>query len=441
MLILSFDTAKGQQCTSPCDITLTTGSSTQNLNLNSQNLCIVGDISISNMNINGSNNTICVKTGVTLTGTMNLGNVTINVYGTFNFNGNVNSNVIFNIYSGGTLNYQGNGLNSGTINNSGNLIFSNTGQVNVQGATINNNVGGVFTATAPSKVLFNNTNGPFNNYGTATFTEVENSDGSFNNNAGATLIFQKGTFQHGAFHNSGSVVVNCTGVSGTSCESACLRLGNKNAGQFSNDGSLTVHGSMCLDAQVIFHNNGTVTVDGNLNIQSGGQYVQGSGASTTVGGTTTVPNQSTFSGGTLCSTSVSGTTSNTTQSCGTPPTINNITATTCRNTQVTISIPASVASPATISWSSLKIRSGTTTVLATASSPTLTTTNGTYTIAYTSSSASILFVPATSFTGSETIQYQIASQNGSNTTYADEKTITATISPYPTKPTIVISNP
>jgi hypothetical protein len=405
--------------------------------MNSTTLCITGSMSINNMNFNGSGNVICIANGVALTGSFNPGNVTFNIYGTFNFSGNVNSNVIFNIQSGGTLNFTGNNLNAGTINNSGTLLFSNTGQVTVQGVTINNNTGGVITATAPSKVLVNN--GAFTNSGTATFTDLENQEGNFTNNSGATITFQQGTFQHGDLHNNGSLIVNCQGYTGD-CSSGnpCMSFGNKTSGQFSNSGSLSIHGSLCMGAQVNLNNSGTISIDGNLNLSSGATIAQMPNSSTTVAGSTSVATGSDLSGGTLCSNGVNGTVS-ATISCGSPAVISDITASTCKGVSLTIPIAATAPSGASVTWSTLKLINGTDTVLATATNHTLTTTNGTFTTSYTSSAASVLFVPVSTYTGTTTIKYRIAALSGSTTTYADPKNINVTVTPKPTKPQAIIN--
>ncbi|KAA5532107.1 hypothetical protein F0919_15000 [Taibaiella lutea] len=444
LFILTIQFADAQQCNSGCNITVTNDPNTwNNVNPNGQTVCVTGNATLSNMNFNGSNNVLCIKTGVTLTGSQNLSlsNVTVSVYGTLEFNGNINSNVTVNIYSGGTFKYSGTSLSNGVFNNSGTMIFTNTGQVSIQGAKITNNTGGVFTATAPSKVtILNGTNYPFTNNGTVSFSNVENNDGAIYNNAGATLTFQKGTFQHGALQNAGSIIVNCPGSS-SDCSNPCMSMGNKSAGQFTNDGSLTVHGSLCVGTGVIFHNNGTTVVDNNMNLQgSTSQWVQGTGGTTTVGGTTT-NSGGTFSGGSICSGSISGTVNSTVSCGGTPPTVNNLTATTCKNAAVSINVPATAASGTTISWSSLKIINGTDTVSATATTPTLTVTSkGTYKISYNSTSASVLYTPTTGYTGSNTISYKIGSLSGSTLTYADVKTITTTVSVSPNKPTLLISN-
>lgn len=428
----------GQSCTSGCNYVVTDNNSAQNVNPNGQTVCIRGNVSMSNMNFNGSNNVLCIASGYTLTGSFNPGNVTINVYGTFNFSGNVNSNVTINIYSGGNMTFSGNNLNAGTINNSGTLTFSNTGQVSIQGVTINNNSGGVVNGTAPSKVQINQ--GNFTNNGTATFTNLENQEGNFINNAGATLTFQQGTFQHGALHNYGSIVVNCAGGFSGDCSNACMKLGNKNAGQFTNDGALTVHGSVCVGAGVIFHNNGTTTVDGNMNLENNNsQWVQGSGGSTNVGGTTNT-NGGTFTGGTICSNGINGTVGSSI-SCGSPATVTDVAAGTCKNISLNIPLTATAPSGSTVNWSTLKLISGTDTVSATATNHTLTTTNGTYTTSYTSSAASVLFVPTSTYSGTTAIKYKIAALNGSTTTYAEPKNITITVSAPPSKPQASITTP
>lgn len=443
--------------------------------MNSTTLCINGNMSISNMNFNGSNNVLCIYSGVTFGGSFNPGNVTINVYGTFNFSGNVNSNVTFNVYNGGVLNIS-NSLGSGTINNntggtinmtsgnassnmtisnsgtlnyaatqllnssitnSGNFNLTTNGQISIQNVNITNN--GTLTATIPSKVLSNQ--GTFTNNGTVNIAYVENQEGNITNNSGATFTFQQGTFEHGQLHNYGSIIVNCPGSS-TDCSNPCMKMGNKNAGQFSNDGNLAIHGTLCMDAGVTFHNNGTTTIDNNMVLDNNSSWVQGSGANTTVGGTTT-SNGSNFTGGNLCSGSVNGSVnSTTTTSCGSPATISDINATTCKNTSLNIAIVATAPSGSTVKWSTLKLINGTDTVLATASVPKLTTTNGTYTIAYTASAASVLFAPTTGYTGSTTIKYIIAAQSGTTVTYATAtKNINVTIAVPPTKPKASIAIP
>jgi len=443
LTILSFFALQytyAQSCNSGCDFHINNNNSAQNIDMNGgKTACVKGNVSISSMNFNGSNNTICIASGYTLTGSFSPGNVTINIYGTFNFSGNVNSNVIFNIYSGGKLTFSGTNLNAGTINNSGTLTFSNTGQISIQGVTITNNTGGSIIGTAPGKVQINQ--GSFTNNGTATFTNLENQEGNFVNNAGATLTFQQGTFQHGALHNYGAIVVNCSGGYSSDCSNACMKLGNKNAGQFTNDGNLTVHGSVCVGAGVIFHNNGTTTVDNNMNLEnSNSQWVQGSGGSTNVGGTTTT-NGGSFTGGNICSNATNGTVNSTVSCGGTPPVISDITATTCKNISVTIPIPAAAPSGATMSWSSLKLINGMDTVSAGNNNDTLITSNGTYIASYTTGSASVLFIPKSTYTGITSIKYRIGATSNNTTSYADPKNISVTVFTPPNKPQAIINNP
>jgi hypothetical protein len=238
------------------------------------------------------------------------------------------------------------------------------------------------------------------------------------------------------------MIVNCSGGFASDCSNPCVRMGNKNSGQFSNDGSFTIHGSLCVGAGVIFHNNGTTTVDNNMNLEnSNSQWVQGTNGTTVVGGTTTNPSGGTFTGGTICSNSINGTVNSTISCGGTPPTINNLTASTCKNVAVSINVPATAASGTTISWSSLKIINGTDTVSATATNPTLTVTSkGTYKISYTSTAASVLYTPKSGYTGSNVISYTIGSLSGSTLTYSDVKTITTTVAVVPNKPNLLISN-
>lgn len=440
------------------------------------------------MNIGGSNNVICVNSGVTFTAGFTSQSVTINVYGTLNLNGSLNSNVTLNVYnggklyagsnanlnststvnvqngglykgsnvsggtitiaSGGTFEHTGNTISGGTFNNSGTILLSSTNQVNIQnsGTTINNNAGAVFNATAPSKVLFNS-NTVFTNSGTATFKNVENQEGIFTNNATGSVVFDQGTFQHGTLQNYGSITVNCAGTNNnSSCSQACMTLGNKGPGQtFANNGTLTVHGSLCLDAQVIFHNNGTTIIDGNLNVSGGGQWNQGTNGTTTIGGTTTTSGGGQFNGGTYCSNGTSGTI-NSTASCGSapthPPTTSDLTASTCKNVFVNIPIAASVDSGSTIAWDSLRIINGTDTIRARATTPTLTVASvGNFQISYTGSSATVKFTPLAVYTGTTTIKYTIASRSGTSVTYSAVKNITVTVKAPPSKPTASIAIP
>lgn len=469
------------QCSS-CTYSVNNSNYNQNtayMNGNST-LCITGTMSINNMNFNGSNNVICVPAGVTFTAGFNPSNVTFNVYGTVTFNGSFNSNVTVNVYNGGAFNGGNNaGLNStatvnissggtlkiktmaggtvnvasgatfevfgdgsamtgGTVNNNGTFKLTSTGQVSVQGVTVNNNANAQMIATAPSKVTFNH--GTFYNYGSASFKYVENNEGSFNNKPGGSLTFDQGTFQHGALYNEGTMTVNCSGYSGN-CNSgnACMTLGNKNAGQFSNTGTLSINGSLCLGAGVIFHNNGNVNVGGNLTVDGGGQWTQGSNGQTNVTGTTTTQNGGQFTGGSYCSNGTSGTI-NSTQSCGSPPTIPDTSVSTCKGVFVNIPVRATAASGTSIVWSSLRLRNGSDS--ATSASPTLTVTaKGSFLMTYTGSSANIKFTPVAGFTGTLTINYKIAALSGSTTTYSAEKNITVTVVSPPNKPSASITLP
>src|SRR5438105_67478 len=105
LFILTAQLAVAQQCNTGCNYVVTSNSNTwNNINPNGQTICVTGNATLGGVNFNGSNNVLCIASGVTLTSNMNLDKVTVNVYGTFDFSGNINgSTVTVNIYSGGTF--------------------------------------------------------------------------------------------------------------------------------------------------------------------------------------------------------------------------------------------------------------------------------------------------------------------------------------------------
>lgn len=139
------------QCTT-CDFTASSGQS-YNFSGN-QTLCITSNVNNISWNMNGSNNKICVATGVTwdagFMGTLGGGTI-IEVYGTVNITQAPNVNggtATLNIHTGATVNIAS-GVNQGmNINNDGMLNFTADGtSVSTTGtAIITNNAGATLQA-------------------------------------------------------------------------------------------------------------------------------------------------------------------------------------------------------------------------------------------------------------------------------------------------------
>ena len=167
------------QCPATCTYTEANG---PNINMSgNETLCITSNTGSLNINFNGSNNVICVAPGVTWTQTsgLNFSGVTVNVYGTWVMNAtlNANSTSVINIQTGANFETNSTGFgNNLTINNAGTALFTATSNINNQGNfTFNNTAGATLTATATSLFVVGNGNS-FDNYGTMTFSNLENQE-------------------------------------------------------------------------------------------------------------------------------------------------------------------------------------------------------------------------------------------------------------------------
>ncbi len=286
------------QCTG-CTITASPGG---NYNLNSGDvLCITSSLGNLGLNVNGGK--ICVASGVTWTQTSGFNTASgfvINVYGSMvvgpSANIGFNGSTTFNVFQGGSLEVQSNGFNSNnqlTVNNEGNVSFTNTGSTVFQG-TFNNRPTGTLTATMQpgSSDVFKFANGSIvTNEGIMTFTNLENEETQlFDNAAGATVTIGRYFYNHGNMFNYGKVETLCGPFGTAACEfivgnkgpgkefvNACCAVFNSNVtvkGGAKNNGSWVIKSGYNLDLQfVISGTNGALLVEGgNSQISCGGGY-------------------------------------------------------------------------------------------------------------------------------------------------------------------------
>ena len=280
------------QCPATCTYTEANG---PNINMNgNETLCITANTGNLFINFNGSNNTICIAPGVTWTQTngLNLNGVTINVYGTWEFNANINANSasVINIYADGTMTTNTSGFGSNlTINNSGTLNFTNSGAISNQGNFIlNNNATGEINALTTTNFLIGNGN-TFNNYGTATLANAENSEATLHLYNGSTWTVYRNFNNHGAFivDLGADFEIPCIPLAGAAGTTLCsFRVGDKGVGQqfINNSCCFEVSGGVTFDGPST--NNGTIIIhDGDLTINkastgTNGHIVVANGLST-----------------------------------------------------------------------------------------------------------------------------------------------------------------
>lgn len=258
------------QCAT-CDFTATSGQ-TYNFNGN-QTLCITSNVNNIGWNMNGSDNKICVATGVVwdagFMGNLASGTV-IDVYGTVNITQAPNVNggtATLNIHTGATVNIAS-GVNQGmNINNDGTLNFTADGtSISTAGtAIITNSAGATITALKTTNFIINN-NVTLNNYGTVHLANAENSEGYINNYSTGSFVVDRSFNNHGAFINIGDYQLPCTTLAGAAGATTCsFRVGDKGVGkEFINNSCFCVKGNVTFDGPGT--NNGTMYITGDLTL-------------------------------------------------------------------------------------------------------------------------------------------------------------------------------
>jgi hypothetical protein len=277
------------QCTTG-DFTAETGKS-YTLNGN-KTLLIKANVENININISGTGNVICIAPNATWTkanGTNFDGAVTINVFGTFNYNSNdnFNSNVAshINVQEGGFLNTNTSGVGSNLlINNQGTTTLTNTGNVQFRDSFEFHNMGAQskLIATAPSMTVFGSNN-IIENSGSMEFSSLENADAKrFKNEASGVVNISRYFYNHGSILNDGEINTLCGAFGSSACQ---FIIGDKGAGkEFQNNGCMTINGDVNIRGAAFI--NGTLTINnGNLTIDkkisgNGGAIVVTNGVST-----------------------------------------------------------------------------------------------------------------------------------------------------------------
>ena len=211
------------QC-SGCTTTITTSTSSgQSLNGSNQKICITGGTFSGTININGTNNSVCIGTGATFTGNINM---------------NSSTSIVDNH---GTWNSSNFTVNNGT--------FSNFGSMTTDNLTTNSN--GILLDFGSSFTV----NGNLVNNGSMNFSSSVTINGNLTVNSSNGVVFQSGAAV------SGNVVAN----------DSLSFLGNTNV-----SGNLVVNGSGVLRVD-----GGIVTVDGNFD-----HFGTSTGSSSDCGGIT-----------------------------------------------------------------------------------------------------------------------------------------------------------
>lgn len=209
-----------------CDVCHVRFPQTQNnINLNTgQTFCIESGVFSGNMNVNGSNVTICISEGATFSpnnfsfksgmkiinrGTFNLGGSTVDGaasienYGTMNVNGNMNQNNDLNLtnYSTGVINYATN------LELKRNSKFVNSGAINVN-AEFSSENNTAFTNEGHLKIKRNfNPGGTFTNNGFVVAEEFININSSAKVSNNCTFYSNKGfnNNSNNIFYNNGLI--------------------------------------------------------------------------------------------------------------------------------------------------------------------------------------------------------------------------------------------
>ncbi|MBE9466068.1 SdrD B-like domain-containing protein [Dyadobacter subterraneus] len=288
VLILLLANQSFAQCPT-ADFTAVTGG---NYNLNgNKTLAITSAIGDININVSGTGNVICIATGASWTktnGTNFDGSVSINVYGTFNYNSSDNFNggntSYINVQEGGFLNTNTSGIGSNLlINNQGTTTFTNTGTIQFRDSFSFYNMGAKskLIATAPTLTVFG-TNNVIENSGSMEFSSVENADAKrFKNEASGVINISRYFYNHGAILNEGEINTLCGSFGNSACQ---FIIGDKGAGkEFQNNGCMTVTGDVNIRGAAFI--NGTLTINnGNLTIDkkisgNGGAIVVTNGVS------------------------------------------------------------------------------------------------------------------------------------------------------------------
>lgn len=292
LALLAFAKSASAQC-SGCTYTAPSGGTNFNFNGN-ETLCITANTGQIGWNMNGSNNTICLATGVVWDQPFggNFGNgAVVDIYGTLNLSGgvNVNGTATFNIHPGGVVNRADGGFGNGlTINNEGTFNFLGATQSFTGTFVFNNMTGGSLNALEATLFEIGN-NATFNNVGTMHIANLENGEGYLNNNVGGTLIVDRNMNNHGAFINNGDFQLPCNTIVGPPGMTVCsFRVGDKGVGkEFISNTCMSV-----LNGNVTFDGPGTL----NAGLQVGAGYnltlnktVTGTNGSIRVeGGTSTI---------------------------------------------------------------------------------------------------------------------------------------------------------
>lgn len=212
-----------------------------------------------NYNVN-SGQTLCIKSCVVFTGTIELNGGTVCNNGTINSgSGNFNSGKFYNYGTftrSGGFNFGGEFYNSGTLTLSGDLNINNPNGkfYNYSGATLN--VGGNVS-----------NNAVFSNQGTATVNGSYHANGGSQINENTGTMTVKGNLQLNAlFNNSGPLTVNgSVAVNGNATLTNAPNTRIKVGGDYQNNGTTI--------------NSGTIEVTGNFTNNGGGVYTNNYGTS------------------------------------------------------------------------------------------------------------------------------------------------------------------
>jgi len=229
-------------------------------------LIISSNVSNLTLEISNRDNIICVAPGVIWEQSKQTnfnGSVSINVYGTFNYNSsdNFNGNVpsYLNIQEGGILNTNITAIGSNLlINNQGTTTLTSTGTVEFRDSFSLYNLGpnAKLIATAPALVKFG-TNTTICNSGTMEFASLENADAKrFKNEKSGVINISRYFYNHGSILNDGEINTLCGSFGSSACE---FIIGDKGPGkEFENNGCMNITGNVNIRGAA--YNNGTITI-------------------------------------------------------------------------------------------------------------------------------------------------------------------------------------
>ncbi len=277
--------AIGQSCNTGCNVTISAASGADvHVNTNGRLICVRANTNI-NINVNANNVTICVQSGRTYTGNINISGgvtgLTIDNYGTFSSTLNsTHAGMVINNRTGGTWTHNINNFLSGTLNNNG--AFNAT-SLNIGGTAVFNQrtSGSILSSTTPTI----NTGATFNNFDNVSVGEIAMQGGTFNNQTTGTVIAKITFNSSSTYINSGRTTVTQTiGINGTFTNNTGSTVTFNQDVNVNGSSSLTIASGVIADFNGNLTNNSTFTTFSGFSVS--GTMANNSSGTMSISGTT-----------------------------------------------------------------------------------------------------------------------------------------------------------